>query len=122
MPIYEFRCDGCQKKVSLLVRRVTETLSPQCPYCGNRELSRVISSFAYHKSEQTRLEGAGPPQPYGGPDHYKDPRNIGSWAEHRLKELGMDMRSEEYWNTFSEVREMIDAAREGEMPGPLKDL
>jgi len=34
----------------------------------------------------------------------------------------MDMRSEEYASTFSEVREMIDAAREGEMPEPLKDL
>jgi len=82
----------------------------------------MISSFAYHKSEQTRVEEAGPPQAYGSPDYYKDPRNIGRWAEHRLKELGMDMHSEEYWNTFSEVREMIDAAREGEMPPPLKDL
>ena len=82
----------------------------------------MISSFAHHKSGQTHLDAAGPPQSYPGPDYYKDPRNIGRWAEHRLKELGMDMRSEEYQNTFSEVREMIDAAREGEMPEPLKDI
>jgi hypothetical protein len=81
-----------------------------------------MSGFAYHKSDQTHLEAAGPPQSYGGPDYYKDPRNIGRWAEHRLKELGMDMRSEEYGNTLSQVREMIDAAREGEMPEPVKDL
>jgi len=122
MPIYEFRCNGCQRKVSLFVRSITDFLSPECPHCGDRQLARVISRFAYHRSEPTRLEEAGPPQPYGGPDYYKDPRNIGRWAEHRLKELGMDMRSEEYGETFSEVREMIDAAREGEMPEPVKDL
>jgi putative FmdB family regulatory protein len=122
MPIYEFRCDSCRRKLSLFVRSITDSLAPQCPHCGSRELVRVISSFSHHKSGQTRLEQADPPQAYGGPDYYKDPRNIGRWAEHRLKELGMDMRSEEYRNTFSEVREMIDAAREGEMPEPLKDL
>lgn len=122
MPIYEFLCDSCRRKLSLFVRSITDPLSPQCPHCGNRELVRVISSFAYHKSEPARLEEAGPPQAYRGPDYYSDPRNIGRWAEHRLKELGMDMRSEEYRNTFSEVRQMIDAAREGEMPEPLKDL
>jgi len=122
MPIYEFRCNGCQKKVSLFVKSIAGSLSPECPHCGSQDLARLISSFAYHKAYQSSLEEAGPPQAMGGPDYYKDPRNIGRWAEHRLKELGMDMRSEEHWDTFSEVREMIDAAREGEMPEPLKDL
>ncbi|MFQ5925354.1 MAG: zinc ribbon domain-containing protein [Dehalococcoidia bacterium] len=122
MPIYEFRCNACQEKLSLFVRSVTDPPCPECCHCGSRELVRVISSFAYHKSEQTRLEEAGPPQTYPGPDYYQDPHNIGRWAEKRLKDMGMDMRSEEYWNTFSEAREMIDAAREGELPEPLKDL
>lgn len=122
MPIYEFRCYNCQRKLSLFVRSISDSPSLRCPHCGGEELSRLISSFAHHKSEHTRLKEAGPPQSYPGPDYYKDPRNIGRWAEHRLKELGMDMRSEEYRNTFSEVREMIDAAREGEMPEPLKDI
>jgi len=122
MPIYEFRCNDCHKKVSLFVKKIAGSLSPECPHCGSKELSRTISSFAYHKSHQTWLEQAGPPQAMGGPDYYKDPRNIGRWTEDRLKGLGMDMRSEEHWNTFSEVREMIDAAREGEMPEPIKDL
>jgi putative FmdB family regulatory protein len=122
MPIYEFRCNGCQKKVSLFVKSIADSLSPECPQCGGKELVRVVSSFAHHKSHQSWLEESGPPPAMGGPGYYKDPRNIGRWAEHRLKELGMDMRSEEHWNTFSEAREMIDAAREGEMPEPLKDL
>ncbi len=122
MPIYEFRCNGCQRRVSLFVKSIAGSLSPECPHCGSKKLARLISSFAHHKSYQGWLEEAAPPQVMGGPDYYKDPRNMGRWTEHRLKELGMDMRSEEYRNTFSEVREMIDAAREGEMPEPLKDI
>ena len=49
-------------------------------------------------------------------------RNIGRWTEHRFKELGMDIHSEEYQNNFSKVRQMIDAAPEGEMPEPLNDI
>ena len=122
MPIYEFRCSGCQRRVNLFVKSVAGALSPECPHCGSKELARLISSFAHHRSAQSWLEATGPPQAMGGTDYYKDPRNIGRWTEHRLKQLGMDMRSEEYDNTFSEVRGMIDAAREGEMPEPLKDL
>ena len=97
-------------------------LSRQCSLQFVEGKARLIFSFAHHRSAQSWLEATGPPQAMGGPDYYKDPRNIGRWTEHRLKQLGMDMRSEEYDNTFSEVREMIDAAREGEMPEPLKDL
>ena len=122
MPIYEFRCGSCQRRVSLFVRSIAGSLSPQCPHCENRDMARLISSFAHHKSAQGWLEQAGPPQAMGGPDYYKDPRNIGRWTEHRLKQLGMDIRSEEHSGTFSGVREMIDAAREGEMPEPIKDL
>lgn len=122
MPIYEFRCHDCQKVSSLFVRSIADPLSPQCLHCGSREMERMISRFAQFKSAQSWYEHAGPPQAMGGPDYYKDPRNIGRWTEHRLKQLGMDMRSEEYSDTFSGVREMIDAAREGEMPEPLKDL
>jgi len=55
------------------------------------------------------------------PDYYSDPRNIGRSTEKRLKQLGIDMDSEEYRDTFSEVKESIAAAREGELPKSLKD-
>ena len=122
MPIYDCHCNGCQRQVSIFVKSITGSLSPECPHCGSKEMARLISRFAQHKSAQSWSQGAGPPQAIGGPDYYKDPRNIGRWTEERLKQLGMDMRSEEHANTFSEVRQMIDAAREGEMPEPLKDL
>ena len=48
------------------------------------------------------------------PDAYKDPRQIGSWVEKKFDEYGMDLPDG--------AREMIDAAREGDFPDPVKDL
>jgi len=120
MPIYEFRCNGCKRRVSVFLRN--HEAGPRCPNCGGTELNRLISKFAYHSVSRVWNEEKGPPPQIGDADYYQDPRNIGRWAEHRMKELGMDMRSEEYSKTFSEVNEMIDKAREGELPETIKDI
>lgn len=114
MPIYEFRCNTCQKKSSVFVQSINSPLDPVCPYCKGRDMVRLISGFAYHKSEKTRLEESGPPRIMADPDYYKDPLNVGRWAESRLKELGVDMNSQEYRDTFAPVHEMIGRAREGD--------
>lgn len=107
MPIYEFRCNHCQEKTSLFVKSVFEPISPKCASCGSRDLSRLVSGFAYHKAEQARQEEAGEPEMFPQPDYYKDPRNIGRWAEKRLTEIGLEVPDK--------VRQMIDAARDGDM-------
>ena len=113
MPVYEFRCHSCQRKSSFFVRSIGESLSPVCAACGSREMSRVISGFAYHKSMATiHEESGGPDRP--GADYYKDPRNIGRWTEKKFQDLGMEMPSQ--------IQEMIQSAREGEMPESVKDL
>jgi len=113
MPVYEFSCNSCHRRASFLVRKIGEPLSPVCPACGSQELTRILSSFAYHKSLSTIHEESGSPDS-SGPDYYKDPRNIGRWTEKKFKEMGMEIPSE--------VQETIQAAREGELPGPVKDL
>ncbi len=113
MPIYEFCCNSCHHQTSLLVKSIGEPLSPHCPHCGSNNLSRLISKFAYHKSLKTIHEETGEPDKPGW-DYYKDPRNIGRWAEKRFEEMGQEMPSQ--------VQEMIQAAREGELPPAVKDL
>jgi putative FmdB family regulatory protein len=49
MPIYEYRCHGCQKKVSIFQRSVNAAAAPRCPECGATELTRLISQFAFHR-------------------------------------------------------------------------
>jgi len=120
MPVYEYKCGGCNNKVSVFLRK--PGAAPKCPRCGGTELKRLVSRIAYHSKASVWTGEKGPPPQFGDTDYYSDPRNIGRYTEHRLKELGMDMRSEEYRNTFSEVNEMIDKAREGELPESIKDI
>ncbi len=114
MPIYEFICPQCHKKTTVLVKSISEPVSPPCRFCGSANLSRAVSSFAYHKSLETVWEESGEPSPHPGADYYQDPRNIGRWAEKKFQEMGEEMPAQ--------LKEEIQAAREGEMPQPLKDL
>ena len=113
MPIYEFLCPKCNTTSSVLVKSASAPFTPQCPGCGNKDLVRLISRCSYHKSLPTVWEESGEPRRNAGLDYYKDPRNIGRWTEKRFKELGLDMPAQ--------IKEQIDAAREGELPKSLKD-
>lgn len=112
MPIYEFKCQDCGRLTSVFVKSMSSKQKATCSHCGGRRLSRALSRFAYHKSEQTILEEYGD-EPKRLED-YRDPRQIGRWTEKKFQEYGMDLPDQ--------AREMIDAAREGEFPEPLKDL
>jgi putative FmdB family regulatory protein len=111
MPIYEFKCQECGRLTSVFVRTAGASSETTCQHCGSRRLERAVSRFAYHKSEQSILEEYGS-EPKRLED-YKDPRQIGRWAERKFQEYGMDMPDE--------ARKMIDAAREGEFPEPVNE-
>lgn len=114
MPIYEFRCHSCNRELSFLVRDVTQPFEPTCSMCGSSDLSRTVSAFAYHKSLATVWRESGEPTLHPGEDYYKDPRNIGRWAEKRFQDMGQEMPPN--------LQDKIQAAREGTLPEPLKDM
>lgn len=114
MPIYEYRCRACGKKSTFFVRTFSQPFSPVCSSCQSTDITRIISSVAYHKSTQTIHEESGDPSMHNDSNYYKDPRNIGRWAEKRFSDMGMDMPDS--------LKEKIQAAREGELPDSMKDL
>lgn len=114
MPIYEYRCVDCGRMGEVLHRTAGEPKQHVCEHCGSRQTTRRISQFATPKTEQQVMEQYGVPAPEAGPDAYKDPRQIGRWAEKRFEDMGVEMPSE--------ARKMIDAAREGDLPESLNDL
>lgn len=111
MPIYEFQCQDCQKRTSVFVRTVSSSVDATCASCGSKEMSRLITSFGISKSVKDVHEAYSNPN---SPDYYMDPRNIGRSTEESFANMGMEMPSQ--------IRDMIDGAREGEMPGAAKDL
>jgi putative FmdB family regulatory protein len=111
MPIYEYKCRACGRLTSAFVRSAEGAREPACQHCGGKT-ARALSRFAYHKAAGRVLEehGAIP----RGMEDYKDPRQIGRWVEKKFDDYGMELPGE--------AREMIDAAREGDLPDAVKDL
>ena len=114
MPIYEYRCRSCGAITEAFHRSLERAIAPACESCGGSEVDRAVSRFATPKTEAQVLEQYGSPGPGAGPDAYRDPRQIGRWAEERFDQMGVEMPSE--------AKQMIDAAREGDLPAPVKDL
>jgi len=109
VPIYEYRCEDCDRLSSVFVRSASAAVEPECAHCGSKRLSRLISKFSRVKSAQDVLDERG-----DGSDGISDPRQIGRWVERRFEEYGLDVPAE--------TREAIDRAREGDLPAPIDDL
>ncbi len=90
MPIYEYRCDSCEKRSSLLLRSLTEAIRPVCPYCGGKQLKRLFSRFAMVQSEEERMERLADPSRWGGLDE-NDPKSMIQWAKRMGREMGEDV-------------------------------
>ena len=90
MPIYEYECGGCRRRVSLLVRSISNPALPRCPRCGSAELSRLMSRFATVKSEDARLDSLADPSSYGDLDE-NDPKSVARFMKRMGQEMGEDM-------------------------------
>ena len=110
MPIYEYKCKQCGRLTSNFVRNTSKEVAPNCQHCGGRT-ARALSRFAVGRSASQSRESFSAPN---SPDDYSDPRQIGRWVEQKFDEYGMDVPDQ--------AREMIDAARDGELPDAVKDL
>jgi putative FmdB family regulatory protein len=114
MPIYELRCADCGRLTNIFTRSVSAPFEQRCKHCGGERVLRVPPRVAYHRGHESLSEREGVLGPNGEFSNYNDPRQIGRWVEKRFDEMGMDLPQE--------ARTMIDAAREGEFPDPVKDL
>lgn len=89
MPIYEYRCTACGRKVTVLTLRVSEQVDPVCEHCGSRKLSRLMSRFATVRSEADRLDDLAEPSSLSGLDE-NDPKSMARWMRKMGQELGED--------------------------------
>jgi len=89
VPIYEYRCDDCRKKISILTLRVSEPVEAVCEHCGGRRLTRLMSRFATVRSDDARLDDLSDPSTLGGVDE-NDPKSVARWMRKMGRELGED--------------------------------
>lgn len=90
MPIYEYRCNRCQKIFSCLFLNQKETAQAECKFCHTKDLTRLLSSFSVHQTEESRLNSIDSSK-QASEDFYRDSRNIGLRTKKRLRELGVDL-------------------------------
>jgi putative FmdB family regulatory protein len=104
MPIYEYRCTACRRKVTVLTLRVSEAVDPVCEHCGSRELTRLLSRFAMGRSEDSRLDDLTSDAALEGVDE-SDPKSMARWMRKMGSELGED--------AGDDFGEMVDELEQG---------
>ncbi len=113
MPIYEYRCADCRRRVSLFHRSFAAAEGdPTCPRCGGTQLRRIISRVAVVRSEESRLDNLADPSMLGDLDE-NDPKSLARWMRKMSGEVGEEMPPE-----FDEV---IDRLESGQTPEEIED-
>ena len=116
MPIYEYRCADCRKKVSVFFRSYSSVSDPKCPLCGGTNLERLFSRVVVRRGgsrsesepdlgAMEEFGGMGSDMgmgadPYGNPygddfdsnpfgfDDDTDPREIARWTRQMSAQMG----------------------------------
>jgi putative FmdB family regulatory protein len=113
MPIYEYRCQDCKKKVSVFFRTLSavDHNAARCPQCGGKNLSRLVSRVRALRSEESRLGGLADDSMLSGLDE-NDPKSMGHMLRKMARETGEDMPPE-----FDEAMGRLEA---GESPESIE--
>lgn len=117
MPIYEYRCLTCRKKVSIFFRSYASVTDPVCPECGGTNLERLFSRVVVRRGGARHERGEDPQfgdaggfdegmgmgldaDPFGDPygdgsddnpfgfDEDTDPREIARWTRQMSAQMG----------------------------------
>ncbi len=111
MPIYEYRCGNCKRRVSIFFRSFSAVGDARCPHCDSANLTRLVSRVAAVKSEDARLEALSDPSNFGDLDE-NDPKSMARFMRKMGNEMGEDMGPE--------FDEMVGRLESGESPEEIE--
>lgn len=115
MPIYEYRCPSCKKKVSVFFRSLSSVdhESARCPHCGSGGLVRLMSRVRVIRGGSRSTSGDDDFSD-GLPDDLdeNDPRSMGRFMRKMAEESGEEMPPE-----FGEV---VSRLERGDSPEDIE--
>jgi putative FmdB family regulatory protein len=112
MPVYEYKCESCRKRVSLFQSYAEYGVrQPACPLCGSSALTRIISRVRVAKSEETRMENLADPSAWGNVDE-NDPKSMARMMRRMSSEMGEDIGPD--------FHEAVDRLEAGENPDEIE--
>ena len=106
MPLYEYMCNHCGRRFTVLVGMTAAGDSQACPRCGGAESTRAMSRFVRGRGENDLSEALQADESIANAD---DPRAMRRWAKEVSKELGEDLGDD-----FDEYMDTAEAADEEE--------
>jgi len=99
VPLYEYRCDGCQRSFAQLIGVTADSACPRCPKCGCERVTKLISRFSRGRGEDEMLESL---EDAAMSSDVDDPRAM----RRLMREMGSEMGDE----LGEDVDELIDQA------------
>jgi len=107
MPVYEYMCNSCQRRVSVFMR--SPKGKPKCPKCGSDDMSRRFSSFAVRGTYKDVYEDILNDNQLTSAMLRNDPRALADW--NKRMQRGMESGHEP-----SEYDEYSERMQRGEWP------
>jgi putative FmdB family regulatory protein len=133
MPIYEYRCAACKRRVNIfftsfsIAERRAEAGEVECPNCGGKHLSRLMSKAYMVRGGSANSDGGGDFDDAGdmgdmdgmngmfqGLDD-DDPRSVARWARSMQDSLGGEM------NLGPEFDQALSRIESGEDPDKVME-
>ncbi len=114
MPIYEYRCADCKKKVSVFFRSfsVVDQEQPRCPICHGTRLTKMVSKVRVIRGAASADSDDGFDDSMLDDLNENDPRSLGRMMRRMADETGEDLGPE-----FGEV---VNRLEKGEDPEAIE--
>jgi putative FmdB family regulatory protein len=117
MPIYEFACPKCRKIFNFLSKSTRPDRTPVCPKCGNRKMTKQLSSFAMPRgAKEPAAVAEGVPGQPPMPD-MNDPRMMQAMSEMERDMEHLDENNPKHMAHM--MRKMKDLMPAGSVPKEL---
>ena len=112
MPIYEYECDKCHRRTSVLTLRVSAKAKPVCSKCGSKAMHRLMSRFAMPRSEEARMDRVADPSNFSGLDE-NDPKSLARAMRRMGSEMGDEFGGAEFDEAINELESGGDLGDDG---------
>lgn len=93
MPLYEYSCQDCGKKFTILCSISNRDNSYVCKNCQSLNTTRLVSRVKTIRSEDEILESLSDPSKLSGIDE-NDPSSMARWAKRMARDMGENMDDE----------------------------
>ncbi len=114
MPIFEYRCADCKKKVSVFFRSFSavDHAAARCPHCQGQNLTRLVSKVRVIRGSASAGSSDGFDESMLDDVNENDPRSLGRMMRRMADETGEDLGPE-----FGEV---VGRLEKGEDPEAIE--